>query len=111
MTKLIQHSIIYIIASKLTLRSGSKCAKWSKSRHLLRFRRAAIVILAARRLRLLPLEAKGGEFAVISVSPPLSCLLRYGLLSILTKTDAIQFYSTKLLAGNVQQGIQNLLGN
>lgn len=50
------------------------------------------------------------DFVTASYAPSLCSQLRSGLQAILTKSDAIQLYSTKLLAGNVQEGIQAILG-
>ena len=82
--------------------------KWQKCVPILRFRRAAIVVLAARRMQqgFQPTQ----DFGVISSEPQLLTQLRFGLFATLTKYDLIQLHSTRLLAANLQQGIQNILG-
>ena len=52
---------------------------------------------------------KDDPFA-FSLDSRLSNQLRNGLHRVLTQTDAIQLFSTKLLAGNIQQAFQNLTG-
>lgn len=84
-------------------------AKWKNSTPILRFRKIVIVVLAAKRLtqKFQPFQ----DFGIISSEPHLVTHLRLGLFSVLSKYDMIQLYSTRLLAANLQQGIQNTLGN
>lgn len=102
MKKFIRNTVL-----ELNKRNLSKTERWQKASRILRFRKAVIAVLALNRLK--NHSQKPDDSFSYPLDSRLANELRSGLIRVLTRTDAVQLYSTKLLAGNINQGIQTLL--